>query len=61
MGTGTPEPELIEKLLSDVYPSSAFLSGVQLGIFTVLKEEPLRVEEIAIDLKLEPRKLEPLL
>jgi SAM-dependent methyltransferase len=54
-------PETIEKLASAVYPAFAMVAGMQLDVFTPLKEGPLRVEQIAAALDVHPRKLRPLL
>jgi hypothetical protein len=42
-----PEPETIERLGSTVHQSFAMLAGMQLDVFTPLKDGPMGVEEIA--------------
>lgn len=54
-------PETIERLASAVYPSFAMVAGMQLDVFTSLKDGPLRVEPLAAALAVNPRKLRPLL
>jgi SAM-dependent methyltransferase len=54
-------PETIEKLASAVNPAFAMVAGMQLDVFTPLKDGPLRVEDIAAALAVHPRKLRPLL
>ena len=40
-------PETIEKLASAVYPAFAMVAGMQLDVFTPLKDGPLSVEPLA--------------
>jgi SAM-dependent methyltransferase len=54
-------PETIEKLASAVYPSFAMLAGMQLDLFTPLKDGPMSAEQIASALGVRPDKLGPLL
>ena len=54
-------PETIEKLDAAVYPSFAMLAGMQLDLFTPLKDRPMNVEELAQALGVGSTKLEPLL
>jgi ubiquinone/menaquinone biosynthesis C-methylase UbiE len=54
-------PETIEKLASAVYPAFAMVAGMQLDVFTPLKDGPLSVEHLAAALTVNPRKLRPLL
>ncbi len=54
-------PETIEKLEAAVFPSFAMLAGMQLDLFTPLKDGPMSVEELAQTLSVGPTKLEPLL
>src|SRR5919198_6653116 len=54
-------PDTIEKLASAVYPAFAMVAGMQLDVFTPLKDGPLSVEHLAEALAVHPRKLRPLL
>lgn len=56
-----PQPEIITKLLDAVYPSFALLAGMQLDLFTKLKEEPLSAEKLAQAIGVQTYKLQPLL
>lgn len=61
MTTQPPRPETIEKLEAAVFPSFAMLAGMQLDLFTPLKDGPMNVGELAQALGVGPTKLEPLL
>ena len=61
MATQQLRPETIEKLDAAVYPTFAMLAGMQLDLFTPLKDGPMSVEELAQALGVGPTKLEPLL
>ena len=61
MTTQPPRPETIERLEAAVYPSFAILAGMQLDLFTPLKDGPMNVGELAQALGVGPTKLEPLL
>lgn len=54
-------PDTSEKLASAVYPAFAMVAGMQLDVFTPLKDGPLSVEDLAAALAVNPRKLRPLL
>ena len=54
-------PDTIEKLNSAVYPSFAMVAGMQLDVFTPLKDGPMSVEHLAEALAVKPHKLRPLL
>jgi SAM-dependent methyltransferase len=54
-------PETIEKLNQAVYPSFAMVAGMQLDVFTPLKDGQMRVEPLAEALGVNPQKLRPLL
>lgn len=54
-------PDTIERLGRAVYPSFAMVAGMQLDVFTPLKDGPLSVEHLAAALAVHPRKLRPLL
>jgi SAM-dependent methyltransferase len=58
--TSPPQPTIIQKLM-DVYPSFALLAGMQLDLFTPLKDGPLRAEQIADTTGVRLTKLRPLL
>ena len=55
------EPKIIKKLATAVYPSFAMLAGMQLDVFSPLKNGPMSTEQIAEALNLESRKIKPLL
>ena len=58
--TPPPEPKTIQKLV-DVFPSFALLAGMQLDLFTPLKEGAMRPEQIADAIGVDVTKLKPLL
>ncbi len=47
MADSIPSPENIDKLEYAVWPSYSLLAGIQLDLFTVLKDGPISVEQIA--------------
>ena len=47
MTDAPPQPETITRLFDTVYPSFAMLAGLELELFTPLKDGPLSAEEIA--------------
>ena len=57
----TLRPETIEKQGRAVYPSFAMLAGMQLDLFTPLKDGPMSAEQIASALGVGPARLKPLL
>ena len=61
MTTPALRPETIEKLASAVYPSFAMMAGMQLDLFTPLKDGPLTADQLANALSVRPDKLQPLL
>ena len=61
MATQPPRPETIEKLEAAAFPSFAMLAGMQLDLFTPLKDGPMNVVELAQALGVGSTKLEPLL
>jgi ubiquinone/menaquinone biosynthesis C-methylase UbiE len=61
MTSPAPRPETVEKLASAVYPSFAMLAGMQLDLFTPLKDGPMRAEQLAAALGVRADKLQPLL
>jgi ubiquinone/menaquinone biosynthesis C-methylase UbiE len=61
MTSSAPRPETIEKLASAVYPSFAMLAGMQLDLFTPLKDGPMSAGQIAKALSVRADKLQPLL
>jgi predicted transcriptional regulator len=54
-------PQTIERLADAVYPSFAMLVGMELNVFTPLKDGPLTAEEIAQAVGTDRAKTEPLL
>ena len=54
-------PEMIDSIASAVYPSFAMLAGMELDLFTPLKDGPMTCEQIAQALSVRSDKLKPLL
>ena len=50
MTNSTPIPETINKLETAVHPAFAMLEGMQLDLFTPLKDGPMTAEQIASSL-----------
>ncbi len=61
MTSSAPRPETIDKLASAVYPSFAMLAGMQLDLFTPLRDGPMSTEQVAEALGVGSDKLRPLL
>jgi SAM-dependent methyltransferase len=61
VATQPVRPETIERLASAVYPSFAMLAGMQLDLFTPLKDGPLTAAQLAGVLSVRADKLQPLL
>ena len=61
MTTPPPQPSTIEKLANAVYPSFAMLAGMQLDVFTPLKDGPMSAGQIAEAIGVDPAKLKRLL
>ena len=61
MSSQTPTPETINRLRNAVYPSYALLAGVQLGVFTALKDGAKTAKQIAENLGVHAGKLDVLL
>lgn len=59
--TSPPQPTTIQKLATAVYPSFAMLAGMQLDVFTPLKDGPMTAEQLAAVLGVKAEKLSPLL
>jgi len=57
MTSPLPRPETVEKLGRAVYPSFAMLAGMQLDVFTPLKDGPMSAEQIAEKIGVSPGKL----
>jgi hypothetical protein len=55
------KPTTIFRHAFGVYPSLAMLAGMQLDVFTPLKDGPMTEEALAQALNVQPRKLRPLL
>jgi ubiquinone/menaquinone biosynthesis C-methylase UbiE len=56
-----PEENPIEKIAASVYPPFALLAGMQLDLFTPLKNGPMNAEQIAAIIGVGSAKLKPLL
>ena len=56
-----PTPDTINKLRTGADQSFAMLAGMQLDVFTPLKNGPMSLEELAQTLEVRPLKLRPLL
>jgi SAM-dependent methyltransferase len=56
-----PHPETIDKLARAVYPAFAMLAGMQLDLFTPLKDGPMSAGQLATNLGVDQGKLGPLL
>jgi SAM-dependent methyltransferase len=56
-----PKPTTIFRHAFGIYPSMAMLAGMQLDVFTALKDGPLTDAALAHVLDVQPRKLRPLL
>ncbi len=54
-------PNFIKKIVLAAHPALAMLAGIDLGVFTVLKDEPMDTQDIAASLCVRQDKLEPLL
>ena len=59
--TSTLQPTTIQHLASAVYPSFAMLAGMQLDVFTPLKDGPLTAVQLAEALRVNAEKLSRLL
>ena len=59
--TTRPQPTTIAHLATAVYPSFAMLTGMQLDVFTPLKDGPLIAGQLADTLGVQAEKLSPLL
>jgi len=59
--TSTLQPTTIQHLASAVYPSFAMLAGMQLDVFTPLKDGPLTAAQLAETLSVNAEKLSRLL
>jgi hypothetical protein len=55
------EENPIEKMATSVYPPFALLAGMQLDLFSPLKDEPMSADQIAANLGVASGKLKPLL
>ena len=56
-----PQPEIITRLFDAVYPSFAMLAGMELDLFTPLKNGPMTLEQLAGAIGVQAIKLRPLL
>jgi hypothetical protein len=57
----TPDDNPVEKLATSVYPSFALLAGMQLDLFTPLKDGSMNADQIAAAIGVDPSKLKALL
>lgn len=55
------KPETINRLFEAVYPSFALLAGMELDLFSALKDGPMTVDQLASALGVTAIKLQPLL
>lgn len=61
MSQSNPKPVHIGRYVDAVYPSYAMMAGMQLGIFTALKDGPLSAAQVAQSLGVSAEKVAPLL
>ena len=61
MSSSSPQAETMEKLINQAFPSFALLAGMQLDLFTPLKDGALSARQLADALGVGPTKLELLL
>ena len=61
MASQAPTPETINRLRGAVNPSFALLAGVQLGVFTALKDGAMTAQQVAENLGVHAGKLDALL
>ena len=61
MTSSPPRPETIDRLSEVPFASLAMLAGMQLDVFTPLKDGPMTAEQVAGALSVRPDKLRPLL
>lgn len=61
MSSPAPRTETIDKLTNAAYPSFAMLAGMELDLFTPLKDGSMNAEQVAEALGVRPDKLKPLL
>lgn len=61
MTASAPQATTIEKLEWAVWPSFAMLAGIQIDLFTILKDGPMTTEQIADSIGVRSDKLKPLL
>ena len=61
MSAPPPQPEIIARLSEAVFPSFAMLAGMQLDVFSPLKDGPLDSAQIAAAIQVDSAKLGPLL
>ena len=59
--SAAPEPRVIRQVATTVYSSFAMLAGMQLDVFSMLKDGPMVAEQLADAMGLESSKLERLL
>jgi len=59
--SSTPQPKTIKKLATTAFSSCAMLAGMQLDVFTPLKNGPMSAEHIADAIGVKPSRLKQLL
>jgi len=57
----TTRPATIETLATAIYPSFAMLAGMQLDLFTALKDGPLNARQVAEAVEIDPKRTSALL
>ena len=61
MGMSLAQENPIQRIIQAVYPPFAMLAGMQLDLFTPLKDGPMSAEQIADAIGVGSAKLKPLL
>ena len=61
MTSSVPRPEVISELQRAGMSSIAMMAGMQLDVFTPLKDSPKTLEQVAEAIEVNPRKLRPLM
>ena len=61
MASQEPNSDTIEQLTQSAYPAFSLLAGMQLDVFTHLKDRPLTTDATSASLGVKSEKLRPLL
>ena len=61
MTDSVPEPVILDSLEDTIFRAMSVLAGMQLDLFTPLKDGPLSANQIAASIGVETTKLRPLL